>query len=125
MDYRKAGFGLGVFSLALGAAELFASQQIGKALEAEDSTGLIKAFGARELVAGLALVAAPAVSTNVWARVAGDVMDLTALGAAAQRAQQNRVVWGTLAFVVAVTVLDVVVARGLDRTTGKMLPARA
>jgi hypothetical protein len=32
-------------------------------------------------------------------------------------------VWSALAFVAAATALDVLTARGLDRTTGKMLPA--
>ncbi len=122
MDFKRLGLGLGVFSIALGVTELFASKRIAKALEAEGSEGLIKEFGARELLAGANLLAAPAVSTNVWNRVAGDAMDLTALGAAATAHPKNRAVWGAVAFVVGATVLDVVTALGLDRESGKMLP---
>ena len=122
MTFKQLGLGLGVFSIGLGLTELFASRRIARALEADGSEGLIKGFGARELLAGANLLAAPAVSTNVWNRVAGDAMDLTALGVAAKAHPRNRAVWGAVAFVVAATVLDVVTALGLDRESGKMLP---
>ncbi len=51
-------------------------------------------------------------------------MDLGALGLAARRSPRNRAIWGAIAFVGAVTLLDIVTARGLDRTTGKFLPRR-
>ncbi len=102
MDYKKLGFGLGVFSIALGAVELLAARRITRALDAEGSEGLVKAFGARELLAGANLLAAPAVATNVW----------------------NRAAWGALAFVVGALALDLWVARGLDQQTGKTWPVR-
>jgi hypothetical protein len=125
MDYKKLGFGLGLFSIALGAAELLGASRIAHALDAEDHETLMRSFGARELLAGAGLVAAPANTSGVWNRVAGDGMDLAALGAAVHRSPGNRAIWGSLAFVAAATVLDVFVARGLDRTTGKTLSVRA
>ena len=124
MIYKRLGYGLGLFSLALGALELLAAPRIARSLDAPRRKGLIRAFGAREVVAGLGLVGAPASSSAVWGRVAGDALDLVALGAAARKSPRNRTVWGSLAFVAAATALDVFVARGLDRTTGKMSPAR-
>lgn len=124
MDYKKFGFGLGLFSIALGAAELFASRRIAGALDADGHEGLIKGFGAREVAAGANLLMQPAVSSGVWNRVAGDAMDLAALGVAAKGSPRNKAVWGALAFVVGATVLDVLVARGLDAQTGKASPAR-
>ena len=125
MDYKKLSLGLGLFSIALGVTELFGSRRIARALEAEGHSGLIKGFGAREVVAGLGLLAAPANASGVWNRVAGDTMDLAALGAAAGHAPRNKAVWGAVAFVVGATLLDVFVARGLDRTTGKTFPVAA
>ncbi|SFJ90185.1 hypothetical protein SAMN03159338_2717 [Sphingomonas sp. NFR04] len=122
MDYRKLGFGLGVFSIGLGIAELAASKRIARGLSAEDHDGVVRTFGARELFAGAALLAGPAHSVRVWNRVAGDAMDIAALGLAARRAPQNKAVWGAIAFVAAATALDIVTAIGLDRTTGKTLP---
>ena len=110
MDYKKLSIGLGVFSLALGAAELLASKRITGALEADGHEGLVKGFGAREVAAGVTILSAPAASANIWNRVLGDAMDLAALGLAARNAPRNRAVWGT--------------ARGLDEQTGKFSPAR-
>jgi hypothetical protein len=125
MDYKKLGFGLGVFSIALGATELLMAPRIARALDAPKRKGLVRAFGAREVVAGAGLLSAPANAAAVWGRVAGDALDLAALGAAAGKAPRNRWVWGSLAFVLGATAIDVLVARGLDRTTGKTWPTRA
>ncbi|KKC24808.1 hypothetical protein [Sphingomonas sp. SRS2] len=122
MDYKKLSLGLGLFSIALGAAELFGSRRITRALNAEGHEGVVKGFGGREVVAGAGLLQSPAHSARVWNRVAGDAMDLGALALAARGAPRNKAVWGAIAFVVGATVLDVIVARGLDRTTGKTAP---
>ncbi|QQV76648.1 hypothetical protein H5J25_14590 [Sphingomonas aliaeris] len=124
MIYKKLGLGLGVFSIALGVTELLAAKRITRALDADGHEGLVRGFGAREIVAGIGLLGAPANASGVWNRVAGDAMDLTALSAAAASAPRNKAVWGALAFVVGAAVLDVIVARGLDRTTGKTFPVR-
>lgn len=125
MSYRKLGFGLGLFSIALGAAEILGARRIAHTLNSEGHETLIRGFGARELAAGAGLLAAPANAFGVWSRVAGDGMDLAALGAAMRKSPGNRAIWGSLAFVVGVTILDVIVARGLDRTTGKTAPTPA
>lgn len=125
MDYRKLGFGLGLFSLALGAVELVAARRIARALDAAGHERIVRAFGAREIAAGIALLDAPAHSARVWNRVAGDGMDLAAVSAAAMRSPRNGAAWGALAFVAVATALDLLVARGLDRQTGKTLPIGA
>ncbi|MGF7147298.1 hypothetical protein FHS96_000907 [Sphingomonas zeicaulis] len=124
MIYKTLGFGLGIFSIALGVAELFATRRIARTLEVEGHENLIRGFGAREIVAGVGLLAAPANASGVWGRVAGDALDLGTLAAAATTRSRNRAVWGALAFVAGVTLIDIVVARGLDRTTGKTFPVR-
>ena len=124
MDYKKFGLGLGIFSIALGVAELVAARRITRTLDAEGHETLVKAFVARELLAGANLLAAPAVATNVWNRAAGDVMDIAAAGAAVRNSPGNRAAWGALAFVVGALALDLWVARGLDRQTGKTFPVR-
>jgi len=125
MDYKKLGFGLGVFSIALAAAELFAAKRIARLLGVEGKEGVIRAFGGRELLAGASLITAPAASANVWNRVGGDAMDMAALGLAAPNRTKNKALWGAIAFVAGAALLDVLTARGLDRTTGKTFPTRA
>lgn len=122
MDHKRLGLGLGLFSIALGLTELFAARRVTGALQAEGHEGLVKACGARELATGAALLAAPAVSTGVWARVAGDGMDLLGVGATLARKPRNLLGWGALGLVAGITALDVITARGLDQTTGRMLP---
>lgn len=124
MDYKKLSFGLGLFSLALGAAELLAPKRIADNLDATGHEGLVKGFGAREIAAGLAILNAPAHSLGVWNRVLGDLMDLSALGMAAKNAPRNKAVWGSIAFVAGATVLDLLTARGLDDQAGKLAPRR-
>ena len=58
----------------------------------------------------------------MWSGVAGDGMDLAALGLAARKSPRDKAVWGARAFVAAATAPDMLVARGLDRTTGRTLP---
>ena len=124
MDYKKLSRGLGVFSLALAATEVFGAKRITRALDAEGHEGLVRGFGAREAAAGVAILTAPAAATNIWARVAGDLLDLGTLGLAARNSPRNKAVWGAIAFVVGATVLDALVAVGLDNETGKTLPVR-
>lgn len=124
MDFKKLGFGLGLFSIALGAAELLVPRRITRALDAEGHEGLVRGYGAREIATGAAILAQPAVATGIWGRVAGDVLDLGTLGVAARRSPRNRAVWGAIAFVAGVTIVDAVTALGLDRRTGKTAPVR-
>jgi hypothetical protein len=125
MAYPHIGFGLGVMSVALGAFELLASRRIARRLSAEGHEGLIRAFGAREVVTGASLLKAPSHSAWVWNRVAGDAADLAALAMAARRAPSNREIWTSAAFVVSATLLDVVTALGLGRQTGRLIPRKA
>lgn len=125
MNYKSTAHGLGLFSIGLGLAELIGGKRIARMLGVEKSSKLVRGFGARELAAGGALIAQPAHSTNTWMRVAGDAMDLAALGMAARRSRRQKAVWSSIAVVAAITALDVMTARGLDRTSGKLLPVRA
>jgi len=115
VDYKQLSKGLGWFSLALGAAELFAPRKITQALDAEGNETLVKAFGAREIAAGLAILGAPAHAERVGARVAGDALDLGALALAARNSPRNPWVWGAIGFVVGAAVADVLVTRGLKQ----------
>jgi hypothetical protein len=125
MDYKKLGLGLGYFSIGLGLVELAAPGRLARllGLEGKSAKTVIGLFGARELLAGGALLRGPAVSTNVWNRVIGDGMDAAALGLAFTRSNRKGAVAGALAFVGGAMLLDVLVARGLDEQTGRTLPA--
>lgn len=45
----------------------------------EEHAGLVRAYGLREIVSGVASLAMPDPALGVWTRVGGDAMDLAAL----------------------------------------------
>src|SRR3954447_12882093 len=106
--------GLGWFSLALGAVEIFAPGKLGRALGLEGKETLLRAYGGREIGAGIwALSDTPAPA--IWARVAGDVVDLGTLVAGLKGAdeEQKRNNFIALAAVAGVTLVDFVTALSL------------
>ncbi|MDG3003185.1 hypothetical protein [Paludisphaera mucosa] len=80
MDEMKVARGLGWFSIGLGVVEVVAGRQLGRALGMEDKSWLLRAFGVREIAAGVAILKMDQPRAGVWARVAGDALDLAALG---------------------------------------------
>lgn len=76
MNAKSVSLGLGLFSLALGAAELFASRRIAERLSVPGGRRTVEAYGAREVVGGVGLIQAPA----HWAldRVTGKTMPVGA-----------------------------------------------
>lgn len=124
MDYKKLGLGLGFFSIGLGLLEVAAPGRIARWLGVQGKTAetVTRLFGGRELLAGAMLLRGPAVSTNVWNRVFGDVMDLAALGVAFSRSNRKPAVAGALAFVGGATLLDTITSRGLDKETARSFP---
>ncbi|HEX8774887.1 MAG TPA: SRPBCC family protein [Pyrinomonadaceae bacterium] len=108
--------GLGWFSLGLGLAELLTPGAIAKISGVRGNTGFIRLMGLREICHGIAIFAQgkrPAAA--VWSRVAGDALDLAALGSAFASPDSNK---GRLAFatanVLTVAALDVICARQLS-----------
>jgi len=122
---KQAGLGLGLFSLALGAAELIAPERIARALGLDEdgpAKATIRWFGVREVMAGVMLVRGPAVSFNAWNRVIGDTMDTAALLLALKSSNKRPAVFGALAIVGACTALDRWTAGQLDQETGEAIP---
>jgi uncharacterized membrane protein len=108
--------GLGWFSLALGAAELFAPRSLAHAIGAPASTGLIRFCGLREMAAGFGVLSMRKPQFWMWSRVTGDAMDLALLAAATQspQAQPAKLAAATTA-VIGVTAADVWTALGFGR----------
>ncbi|MBV9932066.1 MAG: hypothetical protein JO013_14135 [Alphaproteobacteria bacterium] len=106
--------GLGWFSLALGLTELVAPGKLGKALGLEGKETLLRAYGGREIGAGMwALSDTPAPA--IWARVAGDLVDLGTLAYGLKDAdeEERRNNFIALAAVAGITVVDLLTAMSL------------
>jgi uncharacterized membrane protein len=77
--------GLGVFSFALGIPQTLAPGRVTRMIGVKDdarSRMLMRAVGVRELAAGAAIFSDRQPTEWVWARVAGDTMDLALLASA-------------------------------------------
>ncbi len=120
--YDRLARGLGVMSIALGTAELLASQRIARWLGMERSAAVFRAHGVREIVHGASIfgLADPRKrGMAVWARVAGDVADAAtlAMGRTRENPKRDRVA-AALAVVAAIAVVDIACAASLARRNG-------
>lgn len=110
---------LGWFSVALGLAQLAAPKLLAGGLGLRHGKGsrqTMRLLGLREVIAGVGILARPRPSGFLWARVAGDAMDLALLAAAPKkRGGRERLVVGGLSLL-ALTALDAFAARKVQRT---------
>ena len=111
MNVHKTARFLGWFSLGLGLTELFATDELAHFLGTKRGTGVLRLFGLREIAAGVGLLAQPRrLPFWLWARVAGDAMDLAALGIAAVDNPRSANVLASIGAVAGVTALDIYTA---------------
>jgi uncharacterized membrane protein len=109
--------GLGWFSIGLGLAELLAPGMMSRTVGTKRRHGTLMRFlGLREIGAGV-MILSGARAAGCWSRFAGDLMDLSLLGAdiGAPGTKKGRAVGSTVA-VVGVTVLDALTAWELTRS---------
>ncbi len=102
---------LGLFSIGLGLAEATAPNTMADLTGVRHPT-LLRAYGLREIAAGVGILANRRPAGWLWARVAGDVLDLATLGAtyAHGDGRDRRRSLISLAAVAGVTALDVIAA---------------
>jgi hypothetical protein len=103
---------IGFTAIGLGVWGSLFPRSVQKMLGVQASPSMIRAaFGAREMWSGYSLAGDPTQSSVLWARVAGDVFDISVLGALDRPGnpkRQNAKL--ALGFVLAVTALDVLTA---------------
>jgi hypothetical protein len=117
--HDKLARDLGYFSIALGAAELLAPMAICNAVGLKGLEPVIRAYGAREVVTGVAILSSHDPAPWIWARVAGDMADIATVGTGLQRSnpkKENSAL--ALAALAAVTLVDIACARGLSAEKG-------
>lgn len=115
----KLAKSLGYLSIGLGIAELFAPKAISNAIGIRGLEGVIRAYGARELATGVAILASHAPEPWIWARVAGDMADITTVTIGLKQGNGNRDrSMLALSTLVAVTALDIACANSLSAEKG-------
>ena len=105
---------LGWLSLGLGALETAAPHALARALGLFGEAWLVRAFGFREIAAGVTVLAKPDHPVGPMLRVAGDVLDLAVLvPALSSRNKRSNAAHIAFVMVFGVTALDVVCASAL------------
>jgi uncharacterized membrane protein len=120
LDDEKLARGMGWFSIGLGLAEVLAPKKVAQMIGARDRySGVIRAYGLREITSGIGILTQRRPAGWVWSRVAGDALDLATLGAAfaSPKAKPGKLIAATAA-VAGVTALDVICAQQLSSRPG-------
>lgn len=87
---QTAATALGVFSIALGAVELLMPRTVLRTTGVDSPSPMLMACGLREIGTGIGLLTARNKTPWLWARVAGDALDLAALAYGARRDDSRR-----------------------------------
>ncbi|MDB5396595.1 MAG: hypothetical protein JWM91_4101 [Rhodospirillales bacterium] len=111
----QLGRALGWLGIGLGVMELAIPHRIARALGAEGSEGLLRAFGGREIASGI-LTLSTEKGPGLWMRVAGDALDIAMLMRVfgGRRLSKRTNVEMAMAMVLGVTLLDFVAAQGFS-----------
>ena len=102
---------LGWLSIGLGVAELLAPRQVGRAVGMDERMQLVRLYGGREIVQGVGILLARDPAPWIWARVAGDALDMGTV-VVGSRANAGKVA-GALAVLTAIGLVDLYCARRL------------
>ncbi len=120
--------GFGWLSWGLGLTELFASKAVARWLGlGREARPVIQGYGLREIGAGVGILQNPVGPQFMWARVAGDLLDLATLGATLKgKTTKPQRVGLALGVVGAITVMDLIMSARLTRLqSGKQLMGAA
>ena len=111
--------GLGWFSIGVGLAEVLAPRAVERFLGINRQGLLLRLMGLREIASGIGILTQRRPEAWLWARVGGDIVDMTGLGIAAtsDTAKPGNIAVAAAA-VAGVTALDVCCAWELSRNDG-------
>jgi hypothetical protein len=113
---EKLARGLGIFSLALGLAEVLAPARVGELIGVGPRhQALLPILGIREIAHGLGILSQPKPTEAVWTRIGGDAIDLAYLGWAFMSPETNKKrLTGATIVVLGVAALDAYCAQQLS-----------
>lgn len=119
----QLGRALGWFGIALGVMEMMAPRNTARSLGLRQPS-LVRAYGAREIGAGILTLSVDK-GVGLWARVAGDALDIaTLLPALRQDGRRRRRASRALVLVMGVTLLDLLAANIHAARHGRRSDAR-
>jgi uncharacterized membrane protein len=117
---------LGWFSIALGAAEIFAPRVLAKLIGVKEQPILLPALGLREITSGVGILTQRQPAAWLWSRVAGDALDLGLLATAymTDACEDDDRIEAAAAAVAGVTVADIVAAVLVSRVEDRAARGR-
>jgi hypothetical protein len=80
MDDIRMARSLGWFSIGLGLSEVLAPEKMSEMIGLDDHPHVLRLCGLREITTGIGILARRVPTRWLWARVAGDLVDLAVLG---------------------------------------------
>jgi hypothetical protein len=112
MSRQKGAVALGLASVAIGAAEIAAPRKLEHLLGIGNrrNTAVLHLLGIREIMQGIVILSRKNPEPGLWARVVGDVLDLTLLSLAAKKSSNPRGVAAAGAMVLGIAALDLMAA---------------
>jgi uncharacterized membrane protein len=114
-NQNRVALGLGGFSIGLGLAELIVPRGVTRLVGTRNHAWLTRSYGLREIAAGIGILASRNPAPWLWARVAGDALDLATLGNVASSRRNDRAKAAfAIGSVAGVTALDVICATKLS-----------
>ncbi|MBV8731023.1 MAG: hypothetical protein JO336_14550, partial [Acidobacteriia bacterium] len=84
-DYSGLTRFLGWFSIGLGISEIIMPGVIARLSGTRNHKGLIRFYGLREVAAGVGILSQPKSANWLWARVAGDLVDLASIAGGSRK----------------------------------------
>ena len=117
---ERVATALGWFSIGLGVAQVLAPREVSRLIGVGERNALMRACGVREIATGLGILTRERPANWLWARVAGDVMDVALLSSALasdEDVDRGRVA-AALAAVVGVGAADFIAGRALSADGG-------
>lgn len=125
-SYDRLAKGLGYFSIALGLAEVMSPRAVCRAAGIEGHEGLVRAYGAREIATGVAILMSHDATPWIVGRIAGDVVDIATVARGSQsNGGRSENVAMTMVALLGVTALDIYCANGLMAEKGSARTAIA
>lgn len=111
---RHLARNLGWFSIVLGLLEIAAPHRFSRGLGYRGGETLIASYGLREVATGVAILTSRNPAPFVWARVAGDALDLVSLLGGFAGSQRKIFAGAALGSVALITVIDLICAQTLS-----------
>jgi homospermidine synthase len=105
------GRSLGMASIGIGLAEIFATDKVQQMMGVSGQAPVLRILGIREVMQGVDILTHRNPRNGLWARVAGDAIDLAVMNKVAPKSKNARGFFTAVAMVAGITAMDLLFAK--------------